>query len=105
MPTLDRNGVTIYYECHGTGPAVLLTHGYSATCRMWDGQIAAFKDRFKIIVWDMRGHGESAYHSRSPTWPRSSTPVVSIERSSAACHSAVTCRSPFTSAMPTARAR
>jgi pimeloyl-ACP methyl ester carboxylesterase len=61
MPTLDRDGVTIYYEVHGNGPAVLLSHGYSATCRMWDGQIAAFKDKYKIIVWDMRGHGRSAY--------------------------------------------
>ena len=61
MPTLDRNGVTIYYEVHGIGPAVILSHGYSATCRMWDGQIAAFKDRYKVIVWDMRGHGQSAY--------------------------------------------
>jgi pimeloyl-ACP methyl ester carboxylesterase len=61
MPTLDRNGVTIHYEVHGNGPAILLSHGYSATCRMWDGQIAAFKDRYKIIVWDMRGHGQSAY--------------------------------------------
>jgi pimeloyl-ACP methyl ester carboxylesterase len=28
---------------------------------MWDGQIAAFKDRYKVIVWEMRGHGRSAY--------------------------------------------
>jgi pimeloyl-ACP methyl ester carboxylesterase len=27
----------------------------------WDGQIAAFKDRYKVIVWDMGGHGQSAY--------------------------------------------
>lgn len=59
MARLDRNGVGIHYEIHGSGPAVLLSHGYSATCRMWDGQIAAFKDRFKVIVWDMRGHGQS----------------------------------------------
>ena len=26
---------------------------------MWDGQIAAFADRYRVIVWDMRGHGES----------------------------------------------
>jgi pimeloyl-ACP methyl ester carboxylesterase len=56
---LERNGVAIHCEVHGAGPAILLSHGYSATCRMWDGQIAAFRDRFKIIVWDMRGHGES----------------------------------------------
>ncbi|TXL74092.1 alpha/beta fold hydrolase [Vineibacter terrae] len=61
MPKLDRDGVQIHYEVHGAGPAVLLSHGYSATCRMWDGQIAALKDRWRVIVWDMRGHGESDY--------------------------------------------
>jgi len=61
MARLDRNGVGIHYEVHGQGPAILLSHGYSATCRMWDGQIEAFKDRFKVIVWDMRGHGQSDY--------------------------------------------
>ena len=63
MPKLNRDGVAIHFEIHGEGPAILLSHGYSATCRMWDGQIAAFKDRYKVIVWDMRGHGESDYPS------------------------------------------
>ncbi len=59
MPRLDRDGVGIYYKSHGQGPPVLLSHGYSATCRMWDGQVAALRDRFRVIVWDMRGHGQS----------------------------------------------
>jgi len=59
VPFLDRSGVNIYYEDHGDGPAILLSHGYSATCRMWDGQIAVFAPRYRIIVWDMRGHGET----------------------------------------------
>jgi pimeloyl-ACP methyl ester carboxylesterase len=59
MPTIDRDGVEIYYESHGAGPPILLSHGYGATCRMWDGEIAAFSDRYRIIVWDMRGHGNS----------------------------------------------
>jgi pimeloyl-ACP methyl ester carboxylesterase len=59
MAQLDRGGIAIHYEVHGKGPAILLSHGYSATCRMWDGQIAALKDRYRVIVWDMRGHGES----------------------------------------------
>jgi pimeloyl-ACP methyl ester carboxylesterase len=59
MARLERDGVVIHYEQHGKGPAILLSHGYSATCRMWDGQIAVLKDRFQVIVWDMRGHGQS----------------------------------------------
>jgi pimeloyl-ACP methyl ester carboxylesterase len=61
MAFLTRDGVRLYYEDHGTGPAVLLTHGYSSTSQMWRGQVAAFKDRYRLIVWDMRGHGESDY--------------------------------------------
>jgi pimeloyl-ACP methyl ester carboxylesterase len=59
MPQIDRDGVSIHYETHGNGPAILLSHGYGATCRMWDGQIAAFADRWRVILWDMRGHGQS----------------------------------------------
>src|SRR5437868_1655819 len=59
MPVIDRDGVSIYYETHGSGPALLLSHGYGATCRMWDAQVAAFGDRFRVILWDMRGHGQS----------------------------------------------
>src|SRR3954451_20761644 len=59
MARLERNGIVIHYEVHGHGPAILLSHGYSATCRMWDGQIAQLRDRYRVIVWDMRGHGRS----------------------------------------------
>ncbi len=59
MPHLDRDGVKIYYDDHGSGPAILLSHGYSATSKMWADQVAAFKDRYRVITWDMRGHGES----------------------------------------------
>jgi pimeloyl-ACP methyl ester carboxylesterase len=38
---------------------VLLGHGYSATGRMWDSQRAALGDRYRIISWDMRGHGQT----------------------------------------------
>jgi len=65
VPILDRDGVPIHYEVHGPArddnhaPPILLSHGYGATCRMWDGQVAAFADRYRLVLWDMRGHGES----------------------------------------------
>ena len=61
MPTIDRDGVEIHYEAHGpeNAPPILLSHGYGATSRMWDGQVAAFADRYRLILWDMRGHGQS----------------------------------------------
>lgn len=59
MAYLTRDGVRLYYEVHGEGLPVLLTHGYAATNAMWRDQIAALADRYQVIVWDLRGHGES----------------------------------------------
>jgi pimeloyl-ACP methyl ester carboxylesterase len=61
MPKLDRDGVRLYYEVHGEGPPLILTHGFSATSQMWKGQIDALAPRFTVITWDMRGHGQSDY--------------------------------------------
>jgi pimeloyl-ACP methyl ester carboxylesterase len=73
MAILDRNGIAIHYEVHGHGPAVLLSHGYSATCRMWDGQIEALQDRYQVIVWDMRGHGQSDYPADAAAYSEEAT--------------------------------
>ncbi|GIW16493.1 MAG: alpha/beta hydrolase [Tepidiforma sp.] len=59
MPFVERDGVRIFYEAAGEGPPVLLSHGYSATSRMWRGQVEALAPRYRIITWDMRGHGQS----------------------------------------------
>lgn len=59
MAYIDREGTSIYYEDRGTGPAVLLTHGYTATLQMWAPQVAALAQRYRLICWDMRGHGAS----------------------------------------------
>jgi pimeloyl-ACP methyl ester carboxylesterase len=61
MPKIDRDGVKIHYEIHGSGPTLLLTHGYSSTSAMWRGQIAALSKHHKLVLWDMRGHGQSDY--------------------------------------------
>lgn len=61
MPRVERDGVSIYYEVHGDGPPLLLTHGYSSTSAMWHGQVDALARDHKLILWDMRGHGQSDY--------------------------------------------
>jgi len=57
MPSARLNGIDIEYEETGRGPALVLSHGYGATYRMWDGQRAAYGDRYRVIAWSMRGHG------------------------------------------------
>jgi pimeloyl-ACP methyl ester carboxylesterase len=82
VPLLDRNGVQIYYEDHGDGPPILLSHGYSATCRMWNEQIAALVPRHRVIVWDMRGHGESD----DPDDPAAYSEALTVEDMAALLH-------------------
>lgn len=56
-----RQGANWHVESHGQGPAILLTHGFGATSRMWDEQVEEFTDRFRMILWDLPGHGESRF--------------------------------------------
>jgi pimeloyl-ACP methyl ester carboxylesterase len=59
MAKARLNGIEIDYEVTGRGRAVLMSHGYSATRRMWSGQHALLADRYRLISWDMRGHGQT----------------------------------------------
>jgi pimeloyl-ACP methyl ester carboxylesterase len=59
MAKAQLNGIEIDYEVTGRGRPVILGHGYGATRRMWSGQHATLGDRYRLITWDMRGHGQT----------------------------------------------
>jgi pimeloyl-ACP methyl ester carboxylesterase len=73
MPKLNRDGVEIHYEVHGSGPTLLLTHGYSSTSEMWQGQIEALSKHHQLVLWDMRGHGRSDYPDDPIVYSEAST--------------------------------
>jgi pimeloyl-ACP methyl ester carboxylesterase len=73
MPKLNRDGVQIYYEVHGEGPVILLSHGYSSTSGMWAGQIEPLSKTHKLIIWDMRGHGQSDYPADQAAYSEEAT--------------------------------
>jgi pimeloyl-ACP methyl ester carboxylesterase len=73
MPKLNRDGVNIYYEVHGSGPVLILTHGYSATAQMWKGQIEALSKKHTLVTWDMRGHGQSDYPADQSAYSEEAT--------------------------------
>ena len=50
MAFLERDSVKIYYEVHGVGPPVLLTHGYASTSAMWVGQIDALRGSHRMAA-------------------------------------------------------
>src|SRR6476620_1513213 len=41
------------------GPTVVFSNSLGSTHRMWDAQLAAFEERFRIVRYDTRGHGLS----------------------------------------------
>lgn len=54
------NGAELYYEEQGTGSeTIFFSHGLLWSCRMFDDQIAALKDRYRCIAFDHRGQGQS----------------------------------------------
>ncbi|MER6674051.1 alpha/beta hydrolase [Streptomyces sp. NPDC000983] len=59
MPLADSDGTAIYYERHGTGPAILFVHGSGGHHAAWWQQVAALRDEFTIVTLDLRGFGKS----------------------------------------------
>jgi pimeloyl-ACP methyl ester carboxylesterase len=62
MPVLEREGVRIDYEVRGVPTEhapVLLSHGFSASKRMWDRNLSALSSDREVLTWDMRGHADS----------------------------------------------
>lgn len=55
------NAVDIYYEDHGTGRPVVLSHGYPQSGRAWEKQVPALLDAgYRVITYDRRGWGNSS---------------------------------------------
>ena len=57
----NTNGIQTNYELHGKegAPWLVLSHSLACSLRMWDPQIAALKDSYRILAYDTRGHGAS----------------------------------------------
>jgi len=58
---IKANGIDVNYELHGRqgAPWLVLSHSLACSVRMWDPQIEALKDRYRILAYDTRGHGAS----------------------------------------------
>ena len=65
MPHLARGDARLYYEDDGDGPAILMTHGFVASTGMWDGQVTALKDAYRLIRWDMQQPRADGMRGRS----------------------------------------
>ncbi len=69
MPSASHDGVSLRYDRAGSGPAVLLIHGWTCNRTFWQHQVTALRDRFTVITVDLRGHGESSRAKKGYTIP------------------------------------
>ena len=56
----------IYYERHGTGKPLILLHGNTASCRMFDPILPLLAEKYRVITMDFLGCGRSDHLS---AWP------------------------------------
>jgi pimeloyl-ACP methyl ester carboxylesterase len=57
---VDVDGLSVGYERAGTGPPLVLLHGFSHDARVWRPQLDALSDQFTTIAWDAPGAGRSS---------------------------------------------
>lgn len=50
----------LYYQSAGKGQTVVLIHGFTLDRRMWDFEFEALAKSFRVIRYDLRGHGKSS---------------------------------------------
>jgi pimeloyl-ACP methyl ester carboxylesterase len=59
------DGVTLHYTIGGSGPAVLLLHGFAETSRMWNPILPLLGAKFTVIAPDLPGIGDSSIPNRN----------------------------------------
>jgi len=67
MPILERQRQRIFYEVSGSGPAVVLGHSLLCSGEMWEGQVPALAESYRVVNIDYRGHGKSGTVERDFT--------------------------------------
>jgi len=53
------NGIELNYAVEGAGPWLVMSHSLACNVSMWDEQVAALRQKFRVLRFDTRGHGAS----------------------------------------------
>jgi 3-oxoadipate enol-lactonase len=59
--TIDAGGLRVHYESKGDpdSPVVVLSHALGTSMSLWNGQVAALAGSFRVVRYDIRGHGDT----------------------------------------------
>lgn len=67
MPTAQVGDITLYYEDTGEGFPVVFIHGLAGDGSAWKPQVAALRDRHRVVTFDNRGAGRSTQREEPVT--------------------------------------
>ena len=69
MPFAPVNGQNIHYsDSGGSGPAVILGHGFLMDLNMFNAQVDALSDKYRIVTWDEQGFGQTEFDDKPFTY-------------------------------------
>jgi 3-oxoadipate enol-lactonase len=69
MPFAEVNGQRIRFDdSGGSGPPVILSHGFLMDREMFAPQVAALAPEFRVLTWDERGFGETEFDGQPFTY-------------------------------------
>ena len=80
MPVIDADGCRIHVEVEGPerAPVLMLSNSLGTTLNMWDRQVAAFTQHFRLVRYDRRGHGQSSVPKGPYTMERLGRDVLAV---------------------------
>lgn len=55
-----EDGAQIYYEIAGSGQPLVLVHGWTCSSKFWRNNVPELAKNCRVIIMDMRGHGNSS---------------------------------------------
>ncbi|MFX1272251.1 MAG: alpha/beta fold hydrolase [Promethearchaeota archaeon] len=64
MPSVPTDDIETFYEITGEGEPILFVHGAAGSHDNWHPQVKHLSDRFKVVTYDIRGHGKSGGSDR-----------------------------------------
>lgn len=80
MPFLEVDGLRLFHRFDGPedAPVLVLSNSLGTDHALWDPQLAAFANRFRVLRYDARGHGRSGVPSRPATVERLGRDVLDL---------------------------
>lgn len=59
MPFAEINGLNYHYEVSGSGPLLVLLHGFTGSLANWQPHAEAFAAQYQVLTVDLPGHGRT----------------------------------------------